>query len=425
MLFRTVIGAGLVTLFCFTQASADNDRVVIPGTFIEWDFGSFVFVKDLPPAGGMTCEDDPTQVQCEGFRHITSFVNKKKNEVVLFGGINDFPFRGPNDPIRPINNNVFTLDLEKNLPQRKWEFRSTDDEVDAPWFTTTKGFATIGKKVYLASDDTDAPNFVWSFNPKTYTFEEIATTEFEPDEFTRASDGCAVGVTVPYENEERIYHIGGRNQAAGGTTNAARYYSITNDEWIEVESMAEVRSHLGCAAVYRNGKPLIYAVGGGDGEPDPGVVYKSIEVYDVLEDEWETLSHTLLQARTRMGVVNVDNKHLIVVGGDATCAGGGGSNCEADRPLDTLEVIDIKRGNKVFSSDEYQIPKLNQPRQTPATTLAVMKGKQGYELLLTGGHTCKSPQDPGDPCSTGIEALRNTEVLNFVKILSPPMMMAE
>jgi hypothetical protein len=445
MRFEIAFGVMLVTLLGVSLAPADGnpwlDRIVIHGQFVEKDFGSLALVEDLAPAPCpddenelCTCEDDPTQVQCQGFRHPTSYFNKRKNEVVLFGGINGFPFRWPTiDPVRPVNQTVFTLKLKKKLSERKWVARATDETsvVANPWFTTTKGFVTFGKKAYLACDDQDAPNFIWSFDPHTYTFEEVANTEREPTRFTRASDCCAVGLTVPYSHEKRIYLIGGRNQALGGTTRALRYYSITKDEWREVSPMEKKRSHMGCAAVYRHGKPFIYAIGGGDSSaenPPPGVVYQSIEVYNVLKDKWKTLPHTLSQGRTRMGVVNVKDEHLIVVGGDATCPGGGPDNpCDPDRPLDTLEVIDIKKGNRVLSSDEYEIPKLNQPRQTPATTLVVRKSNKGwkskkgskYELLATGGHTCKSPQAPDEPCSTGIEALRNTEVLKFDEVHSP------
>ena len=46
--------------------------------------------------------------------------------------INDFPFNwGRNiiDPIRPVNQTVFTLNIEKGLGQRTWVARATDDPV--------------------------------------------------------------------------------------------------------------------------------------------------------------------------------------------------------------------------------------------------------------------------------------------------------
>ena len=77
--------------------------------------------------------------------------------------------------------------------------------------------------------------------------------------------------------------MGGRNDVVSPVP-YARYYSITHDKWERVADLNIGRSHVGCVSVKRRGKPLIYALGGGD--ETTGEAFRSIEVYDVLDDEW-------------------------------------------------------------------------------------------------------------------------------------------
>jgi hypothetical protein len=95
-----------------------------------------------------------------------------------------------------------------------------------------------------------------------------------------------------------------------------RYYSITHDRWERVADMNVGRSHLGCATVEQAGKSLIYAISGG-GDPGQGNTLRSIEVYDVHDDEWTLYDNFLPEGggRTRLGVQNVDNRYLLLIGG--------------------------------------------------------------------------------------------------------------
>jgi hypothetical protein len=72
--------------------------------------------------------------------------------------------------------------------------------------------------------------------------------------------------------------------------------------------------------------------------------------------------------------------------------------CAPGRPLTTVDIIDIRSGNKLISSDEHVIPQLNSPRQTPATSLQEKSGhdqEDRYVLHVVGGQTV-DPEDEED-----------------------------
>jgi hypothetical protein len=353
----------------------------------------------------------------QGWRHLTSMINEDKKELVLFGGLGD---GGPFPPT-PMNHKAYTLDLTKAPSEQEWEERSTDDVIPEPWFTTTRGFVEFGDRTYLACDDSEV-NGVYEFDPDTYEFELLSESDLDP--LFKTSDCCAVGVTLrdhrdPGEKEERIYLVGGGNEFASPLP-YVRYYSITHDKWERVADLNVKRRHAGCASVKRRGKPLIYAIAGG-GDETIGEVLRSLEVYDVMEDKWTLYDDFLPEGggRTRMSVQSVDDRFLLVIGGDANCATGGpGSLCQPARPLTTVDVIDIRSGNRLISSEEHQIPQLKEPRQTPATSLwkrSAHGGEDEYVLHVVGGQTV-DPQDEED----GTDVLATTEVLKFDRIKVPP-----
>jgi hypothetical protein len=208
-----------------------------------------------------------------GWRHVTSMIYE--DELVLFGGLG----AGPPSPPTPMNHTVFTLDLKKAPWEQEWEERNTDDVVERPWFTSTRGFIQIKDNRYLACDDS-AQDTVYAFDTVTYSFRLLSES---PLGFP-AEDCCAVGVNV--RGEERVYILGGRSSESDvdPPVPEARYYSITHDRWERVADMNVGRSHLGCATVERTGKSLIYAISGG--RSNEGTTLRSIEVYDVHDDEW-------------------------------------------------------------------------------------------------------------------------------------------
>jgi Kelch motif len=345
-----------------------------------------------------------------GWRHLTSMINEPSDEVVLFGGLGD----GPPFPPTPMNHNVYTLDLEKPPSEQEWEERSTDDVVPEPWFTTTRGFIKFDDRAYLTCDDSEV-NGVYAFDPVTYTFRLLSESTLDPQFNT--SDCCAAGVKLRHgdgEVEERIYLIGGGNEFASPLP-YVRYYSITRDRWERVADLNLSRRHVGCASVKQRGKRVIYAIAGGD--ETTGEALRSIEVYDVIDDEWTLYDDFFPEGggRTRMSVQSVDNRFLLVIGGDASCTGG---MCAPGRPLTTVDVIDIRFDNRLISSDEYAIPQLNSPRQTPATSLKKRSGhdqEDRYVLHVVGGQTV-DPEDEED----GTDVLATTEVLSFNRIKVAP-----
>lgn len=341
----------------------------------------------------------------QGYRHLTSMINEANKELVLFGGLGD----GPPSPPTPMNHNVYTLDLEQDPAEQEWEERNTDDVVPEPWFTTTRGFVQFGERTYLTCDDSEV-NDLYAFDPVTYTFHVLSQSTLDPQ--FKTSDCCAIGVKLRNrgdqgEGEERIYLIGGGNEFASPLP-YVRYYSITHDRWERVADLNRSRRHVGCASVKQRGKPVIYAIGGGD--ETTGEALRSIEVYDVLDDKWTLYEDFFPEGggRTRMSVQSVDDKYLLVIGGDASCTGG---ECQPGRPLTTVDIIDIRSGNRLISSDEHVIPQLNSPRQTPATSLRKSSGhnqEDRYVLHVVGGQTV-DPQDEED----GTDVLTTTEVLSF------------
>jgi hypothetical protein len=120
-----------------------------------------------------------------------------------------------------------------------------------------------------------------------------------------------------------------------------------------------------------------------------------------------------------MSVQSVDDRFLLVIGGDANCATGGPGNlCQSARPLTTVDIIDIRFGNRLISSAEHEIPQLNEPRQPPATSLWKKSGHggdDGYVLHAVGGQTI-DPDDEED----GTDVLATTEVLKFDRIKVVP-----
>ena len=258
---------------------------------------------------------------------------------------------------------------------------------------------------------------MYTFDPVTYAFELVSESTLDPQ--FKTSDCCAVGVTLKNrggggEEEERIYLVGGGNDFASPLP-YVRYYSITHDRWERVADLNVSRRHMGCASVKHRGRPLIYAISGGD--ETTGEALRSIEVYDVLDDEWTLYDEFFPEGggRTRMSVQSVDDKYLLVIGGDANCATGGPGNlCQPARPLTTVDLIDIRFGNTLISSDEHVIPQLNAPRQTPATSLRKSSGdnqEDKFVLHVVGGQTV-APQDEED----GTDVLTTTEVLSFDRI---------
>jgi hypothetical protein len=197
--------------------------------------------------------------------------------------------------------------------------------------------------------------------------------------------------------------IGGKN----GSENPfayVRYYSITHDAWEVVADLNEARSHLGCAAATTQGETKIYAIGGGD-SPN-GVTRSSMEVYNVVDDKWKLHEGFLSEngGRTRLGVQNMDNKYLFLIGGDTTCAG---STCPSDQPMSIVEIVRIKDNKLISDSDTYRIPQLQSPRHTPATKLVRRRGNNleaKYVLFVTAGRTRDSD---------GLEVLATTETLEF------------
>ena len=339
-----------------------------------------------------------------GFRHMTATlsVSPPNRKLILFGGLGN---GGPNPPT-PMNSDIFTLNVDEPDPwKQEWTTQQTDDVVEKPWFTSTRGFVEIGKKKYLTCDDGD-DNAVYGFDPETYKFKFLSRANDTLTNKFSAGDCCAVGHKV--RGDERIYIMGGRNDAsAGSPVTYTRYYSVTYDKWKMVTGLNDGRSHLGCVAVTgKNNKKLIYALGGAD-SPN-GEAKSSIEVYDVKKDKWTDLETSLSEGRTRMAVQNVDDKYIMVIGGDATCPGGTGAMCASDQPLTTVEVIDIGDYHNILTAEDG-VPQLIKRRQTPATVLREIKSgdqKTRYELYVIAGRT-------NNDNFTDQGVLNTTEILRF------------
>lgn len=391
----TLIAVVLLAFIWVTPASSGNSS----DNIIDGEFEVQEFL--LPP--------DEFRGDQEGYRHMSAIINEESQELILFGGIAEIVSGWP----PPTNRHVYTLDLTVPPDEQEWEYRNTDADVNMPWFTSARGFIEINNNYYLTCTDANEDT-VYTFDPNTYEFELLSTSD--KDEEFQASDCCAVGVTMSnsregQENkEERIYIMGGRNDFMSPIP-YVRYYSITYDMWEQVEDLNVARSHSGCATVEQNGEPLIYVIAGGKSVPDPDEteVYRSIEIYDVIKDEWTLYDDYFPEGegRTRFGAVqNIHDKYLLLIGGDATCAGGWGVGCPADEPTTWVDIIDIKRNNTLISDDNL-IPQLNIPRQTPATILGRMKGnnlQDKYILYVIGGRSFNGG---------GYSTLGSTEVLSF------------
>jgi hypothetical protein len=337
----------------------------------------------------------------EGFRHSTGVVYG--DEFIWFGGLGN---AGPG-PMTPVNHDVQTLDVDDPTA---WQYRSTDAVVPLPWFTTTRGLVEVDSGLYLACEDTDFDH-VFAFDPETYQFSHVSSSPFAPAQ--QAGDCCAVGVNIPNnrgqdKGEERIYLIGGRNDYEN-PTDLVRYYSITHDEWVIVDSLHEGRSHLGCAGSEHQGENTLYAISGGNSPQ--GTVRRSMETYNAQADEWTIYEDYFAEGegRTRFGVQNIANKYLMLIGGDPACAGG--SVCASQQPLTTVDLIDIRHGNNLISHLDYDIPQLTTGRQSPATGIRFKQGNNQsakYMLYVVAGRN-RIPMG-------GLQVLTSSEVLAFDRI---------
>ena len=392
MFLKTIISVVSLTFVWLISASSFADESVIDGEFVVQPY-------EIPDT---SAEGFPG----EGFRHMTATINEASEELIVFGGLGNSPNSGP------YNDRVYSLDLAKQPSEQQWVLENEDLGVSRSWFTSTRGFVEINEDRYLACTDDDI-NSVYFFDPDTNTFSVISTSTL--GETIDAGDCCAVGVSIPNSRngnqikEERVYMLGGRR---GPSPQLAapdvRYYSITYDTWHQVADLNVGRSHLGCGSAERKGVPLIYAIGGGNSPLNE--VFRSIEVYDVIADTWTLYDDYFPEGRQRLGVQNIDNKYFVLIGGDSTCAGGGGSTCDSDQPINRVDLIDIKNDNRFLSSDDYLIPQLQVPRQTPATSLREGKGKNDkdkYSLYVIGGRT--RDED-------GLRELTTSEVLSFDRI---------
>ena len=328
----------------------------------------------------------------QGYRHVTAMVDESRNELIMFGGLGN---GGPSPPT-PMNYHAYWVDLTEDPEDQEWtRVDPADTEVTAPWFTSTDGFLELGGKHYLACDDSN-DDAIYEFDPETKTFELLTSSNLAVQ--FRAGDCCAVGVTVPNardgntQGEERIYLVGGRNDF--GTVGTMRYYSITYDRWERVADLHQVRSHVGCAAAQVRGQPRVYAIAGGDSAT--GEVFSSLEVYDVLGNSWTIRENYLSIGRTRMATENLDDKYIIIIGGDRECAGT--STCNPDNPLDRVELIDLRNGDRLLSPEDYPIPQLQIARASPGTALRHVDGT--YELYVVAGRSRDS---------TGTIVLTSTE----------------
>jgi hypothetical protein len=146
---------------------------------------------------------------------------------------------------------------------------------------------------------------------------------------------------------------------------------------------------------------MIYAIGGGN--TPAGVAHRSIEIYDVFEDRWTLYEDYLPEGRTRLGVQNIEDKFLVLIGGDSACAGG--PLCgegDGDHPLTAVNLIDLRRGNRLITALDAPIPQLENPRATPAT--AVRPLFRSFELYVIAGRTIENGS---------LEVSTTTEVLSF------------
>lgn len=384
MLSKTLITVSILPFIWATSASSLAEEPIIDGKFRVQQY-------EIPDT---STEGFPG----EGFRHMTATINEASEELIVFGGLGNSPNSGP------YNDRVYTLDLTEKSSRQEWVLGNNEGIgiSNFPWFTSTRGFVDIDDDRYLACTD-DNTNSVFFFDPTTYTFSPLSTSDLGST--VDAGDCCAVGVTT--NGEERVYLLGGRRPPSPQfALRNVRYYSVTHGTWHQVADMNVGRSHLGCISVESQGAPLIYAIGGGNSPA--GEVFRSIEVYDVSTDTWTLYDDYFPEGRQRLGTANIDNKFIALIGGDATCAGGGGANCLPDQPLKRVDLIDIENDNRFISSEDYSIPQLKIPRQTPATSLR--KQDDEYSLYAIGGRSrfCKGVQT-----SNGLCELITTEVLSF------------
>lgn len=112
---------------------------------------------------------------------------------------------------------------------------------------------------------------------------------------------------------DALYAIGGRRLSIDATLPTLERYDPADDVWRSLAAMPTARGGLGAAAV--DGRLVVVGGEGPTPPAGPGGVFDEIEVYDVEDDRWASLSPDLLTARHGIGVAAVEGRVLVAVGG--------------------------------------------------------------------------------------------------------------
>lgn len=166
---------------------------------------------------------------------------------------------------------------------------------------------------------------------------------------------------------EKIYVIGGYQQASKPGLDTVEEYDPASDSWVTRASMPTARRWLACGVV--DGK--IYAVGGFPTEGEPAI--PTVEEYDPVSDGWASKA-SMLTARKGLTVSVVDGKIYAIGGADAD-----------EHLLASVEMYDPEA-----DAWTYKAPMSRERAVLPSSTIS---GK----IYAVGG------PGPGQPGSSSLE----------------------
>ncbi|MFC1582421.1 Kelch repeat-containing protein, partial [Planctomycetota bacterium] len=250
-------------------------------------------------------------------------------------------------------------------------------EIEAPWVAVmdlpavagrrAAGVAACGGLGYLAGgfDNTDTPQpDLFFYDPGTEVWTPLPS-------MPTARGGLAL-IAI----DDKLYAIGG--ELAGGTkTGIVEIYDTVGQTWTAGASMANSRSHFGCARDSRTG--LVYAIGGDNGA---GPI-TSIEAYNAGTNTWAANSFSLPDALAGLLCLAEEGKLKLF----------GGENA-AGLYMSQILIVDIQGGTVV--NDSAMLPYAARDLWGCAATLTRDHRGQaqiGEFCLLGGGYDGTTHRD--------------------------------
>ena len=155
--------------------------------------------------------------------------------------------------------------------------------------------AAIENKLFIVGGVGVGSSFLWTYDPASNSWETVPTTLPTPREHLAAA-----------ALEGKLYAIGGRTAELGNLTLMEAYNPKTNS-WEGAPAMPTARGGITAKTIQRK----IHVAGGEDFHGSPNCTFGQHEVYDPINDLWETLPPLPTPRHGLASAVVDDQWHII------------------------------------------------------------------------------------------------------------------